>query len=128
MQSLVELLRHDPKLMTMAVSARGGTGHLAAAGLGQRLGIEPLIVQYRGTAPVITDILHGSIALTVVDVAPVLPHIREGRLQAYAVLGPESTPIAPEIPSIREVGFSELYFEGWTGIWGPRGMQKDLVD
>jgi tripartite-type tricarboxylate transporter receptor subunit TctC len=72
------------------------------------------------------DIVAGQIDLACTEASNVLPHLRSGKLKAYAVLSKNRWAVMPEIPTIDEaVGFTMTF---WHGLWAPRDTPKDAID
>lgn len=126
--ALLKALRERPGGYGFANPGLGSIGHLASAAVGQRAGAEVTMVTYRGTGPALTDLISGSVGLMVSSAAAALPLVREGRLRAYAVMGPSRIPTLPDVPSADEVELGEMYFEGWRGLWGPKGLPVPMVE
>jgi tripartite-type tricarboxylate transporter receptor subunit TctC len=52
----------------------------------------------------------------------VQPPIQSGQLKAFVVTAAQRVQLLPEAPTMAELGYPDIVFEGWTGIWGPRGL------
>ena len=121
-RALLDAARRDPARFTFAGSTLGSVGQLGAAALGQKLGLDLTIVAYRGSGPAVNDLLAGSVALMFAPLGAVLPLIQGGQLRAFAVTAPGRVPVLPGVPTMVEAGYPEMLFEGWTAIWGPKGL------
>ncbi len=126
-RGLLDGLRANPTRYSFATPTLGSLGQLGAAALGQALGIETLIVAYRGTGPAVQDLLAGNISLLISPAGGVAPLIRDGQLRAFAVCSPRRLTAFPDVPTLTETGFPELVFESWTAMWGPRGLPAETV-
>jgi tripartite-type tricarboxylate transporter receptor subunit TctC len=127
LHALLEAIRREPARFSFATPTLGSLGQLGAAALGQALGVEPLIVAYRGTGPAVQDLLAGNVSLMIAPAGGVVPLIRDGQLRAYAVCSPGRVRALPGVPTLAEAGFPDLVFESWTGVWGPRGLPDDVA-
>jgi tripartite-type tricarboxylate transporter receptor subunit TctC len=127
-QALAEAMKAHPDRMTFANSALGSMGHLATESFKRQVGVDSLIVSYRGTAPALTDVISGNTALMVAPLGSALPHVEGGRLRAYAIMGPRRAARAPQIPSIAEQGMPGLDFTLWYALWAPRGLPEAEAD
>ncbi len=125
--ALLAALRSAPQRLAFAASSLGSIGQLGAAAMGTRMGFDPNIVIYRGTGPALNDVLTGAAALMIAPLGPVVQLVREGRLRAFATTSAQRLPSLPDTPTLIEAGFPDMLFEGWCGIWGPRGMAADIV-
>jgi tripartite-type tricarboxylate transporter receptor subunit TctC len=124
---LLENIRSRPAQYTFATPTLGSLGQFGAAALGNALGVDLTIVPYRGTAPAIADLLAGAYKLIISPAGGVLPLIRDGQLRAFAVCSRARIAALPDTPTLVESGFPELWFESWTGMWGPRGLPAEIA-
>jgi len=124
---LLDAIRRTPQEFSFAGSSLGSVGQLATAALWQKLGVEGTFVSYRGTGPAMNDLISGAVKLFIAPVGPSIPLIRDNRARAYAVTSARREAVLPDVPTLAEAGFPDLVYEGWCGIWGPRGMAGDLV-
>ena len=124
---LVDALKAQPDRFSFANSALGSMGHLATESFKRRIGAKALIVNYRGTAPAINDVLGGQVALMVAPLGSALPHVNAGTLRAFAIMGPQRCAILPNVPTIDEVGLPGLDFKLWYGLWAPKGLPAETV-
>ncbi|WP_338664590.1 tripartite tricarboxylate transporter substrate binding protein [Pararoseomonas sp. SCSIO 73927] len=126
-RALLDAVRRTPARFTFACSSLGSVGHLGAAALGQKLGVEVTTIIYRGSGPAVNDLISGAVPLMFAPVGAVLPMIQGGQLRAFAVTAPQRIASMPDTPAMPEVGQPEMLFEGWCGIWGPRGLPEERV-
>jgi tripartite-type tricarboxylate transporter receptor subunit TctC len=83
-------------------------------------------IAYRGVAPVVNDLLSGTVPVGWVTPAVVLQHIQSGAMVPLVVSEAERNPIVPQVPTFRESGF-DIAFTSWYGLLGPRGMAPATV-
>jgi tripartite-type tricarboxylate transporter receptor subunit TctC len=126
-KALLAAVKQDPNRFTFAGSTLGSVGQLGAAALGQKLGAEFTIVAYRGSGPAVNDLVSGAVSLMFAPLGAVQPLIEGGQLKAFAVTATERVPLLPQAPTMVELGYPDMVFEGWTGIWGPRGLPAEKV-
>jgi tripartite-type tricarboxylate transporter receptor subunit TctC len=124
---LLDAVRRKPERFSFAGSSLGSVGQLATAALWQKLGVEALFVSYRGTGPAINDLISGAVSLFIAPIGPVMPLVRDGRLRAFAVTSARREAVLPDVPTLAEAGFADLIYEGWCGVWGPRGLPAEAV-
>lgn len=124
---LIAAVTARPRDFTFACSSLGSVGHIGAAALGQQLGIEVTTVIYRGTGPAVNDVISGAVPLMFAPVGAVLPMIQGGQLRAFAVTAPARLASLPDVPTMAEAGQRDMLFEGWCGIWGPKGLPPERV-
>jgi tripartite-type tricarboxylate transporter receptor subunit TctC len=124
---LLDAIRRTPQQFSFAGSSLGSVGQLATAALWQKLGVEGTFVSYRGTGPAMNDLVSGAVSLFIAPLGPALPLVRDGRARAYAVTSARREAVLPDTPTLAESGFADLVYEGWCGLWGPRGLPADQV-
>jgi tripartite-type tricarboxylate transporter receptor subunit TctC len=124
---LLEAIRRDPQRFSFAGSSLGSVGQLATAALWQKLGVEATFVSYRGTGPAMNDLVSGAVSLFIAPMGPAIPLVRDNRLRAFAVTSAQREGVLPETPTLAEAGFADLVYEGWCGLWGPRGLPADIT-
>jgi len=73
------------------------------------------------------DLVAGQIDLLFDSPSNCLPHVRAGRIKAYAVTAKARIPSAPEIPTVDEAGAPGLYVSTWRGLWVPKRTPKDVI-
>ena len=122
---LVAWLKPNPAQAPPAVQP--AAAHVTGILLQQMTGTRLTLVPYRGAGPAMQDILAGHIDLLVTQAAVALPQVRAGALKAYAVLSQKRSPVVPDIPTVDEGGLPGLYVDGWFGLFGPKGLPKDVV-
>ena len=79
-------------------------------------------VPYKGSAPLITDLLGGQVPIAFDNLPASLPHIQAGKLRALAVAGPQRSPALPDVPTLAEAGLPGYAVEPWFGVYGPAGL------
>jgi tripartite-type tricarboxylate transporter receptor subunit TctC len=93
----------------------------------QSTGTQVLFVPYRGAGPAMQDMLAQQVDLMVVQAAVTLPQARAGAVKILANLSPQRSGVVPNIPTSEESGVPGLYASGWFGLFGPKGMPKEVV-
>jgi tripartite-type tricarboxylate transporter receptor subunit TctC len=93
----------------------------------QIAGINILRVPYRSTPQALTDLIAGSITMTVVDVAAARTNILNGQVRALAVTSVQRTPLLPDVPTLQEAGFKDFHVTYWNGMFAPAGTPPDVV-
>jgi tripartite-type tricarboxylate transporter receptor subunit TctC len=127
LKETIDWLKANPDKASMGSTGAGGPGHLLAVLLQKETGARFAIVPYRGVTPVIQDIVAGQIDVTFGNTASSMPHVRSGKMKAFAVTSAKRISIASDIPSAAEAGFPWLTFSLWAALWAPKGTPKDIV-
>jgi tripartite-type tricarboxylate transporter receptor subunit TctC len=105
----------------------GTTPHLSGELLKQLAGVEILHVPYRGGAPALLDLMAGRVHLIMDNIPGYLPSVRDGKIRALAITGPQRSPVVPDLPTMSEVlpGFE---ITSWTCVCGPAGLPRPVVE
>ncbi|RQO43046.1 ABC transporter substrate-binding protein [Variovorax sp. KBW07] len=122
-KELVALLRARPEGYNYASSGNGTIIHLAGEMFMDEAGVKARHIPYKGTGPMVTDMIAGQVEIGVVALPAVQQHIKSGALRAIGVCGPVRSPAAPDIPTIAEQGLPNYAVEGWFAVIGPPKMQ-----
>jgi tripartite-type tricarboxylate transporter receptor subunit TctC len=86
-----------------------------------------LHIPYRGFPPAVTDLLGGNIDAMFATIPAVLPQVRAGKLRALAVTALKRSEVAPEVPSVAELGLPQLESLAWIGLLAPSGSPDAVV-
>ena len=126
MAEFIALARQDPGGITYGSGGNGSATHIAVSALQEAAGLRFTHVPYRGTGPMMTDLIAGQIQMTMTGGPPALPPIRAGQTRALGVSALAPVPAAPDIPAIAATvpGFEAVQ---WYGVVGPAGMPSSAV-
>jgi tripartite-type tricarboxylate transporter receptor subunit TctC len=94
----------------------------------QRTGVDITHIPYAGGGAAVTDLISGTLQLSLLNIATVAPHVQAGRLRAIAVGGRARHPLLPEVPTIMESGIPDFQSGSWHSIAAPKGMPDALAD
>jgi tripartite-type tricarboxylate transporter receptor subunit TctC len=124
---LIALLKANPGKYAYGSSGMGTTPHLSGELLKQLAGVNILHVPYRGGAPALLDLMAGRVHLIMDNIPGYLPAVRDGKIRALAVTGPQRSPVVPDLPTMSEVlpGFE---ITSWTCVCGPAGLPRPVVE
>jgi tripartite-type tricarboxylate transporter receptor subunit TctC len=125
---IVSDAKAKPDDWSFATAQLGAPGHLAEVAFNQYTGLNVPVVAYRGTAPAANDVAGGHVPMMIEAILSLLPLVRGGTVRAVAVTGKKRSTLAPDIPTMAELGLPELDFGAWWAMWGPPGMAAGLVD
>jgi tripartite-type tricarboxylate transporter receptor subunit TctC len=102
LQELIALARSKPGKLTYASPGSGSAMHLGGELLKTMAGIDMLHAPYNGSGQAYPDVFSGRVELLIDPLFSSLPHIKSGRMKAIAILSPQRSPIAPDIPAAVE--------------------------
>jgi tripartite-type tricarboxylate transporter receptor subunit TctC len=118
-RELVALVKAKPDTFNYASSGNGTIIHLAGEMFVDEAGIKVRHIPYKGTGPMVTDLIAGQVEMGVVALPAAQAHIKSGALRAIGLCGPVRSPAAPDIPTIAEQGLPNYSVEGWFAVIGP---------
>jgi tripartite-type tricarboxylate transporter receptor subunit TctC len=127
-QELIDFARRKPNELMFGSGGNGSAAHIAVVAFQLATGIELTHVPYRGTGPMMTDLIAGSISMTMTGGPPILPPVRAGQLRALGVSSLTRLESEPNIPTLDEAGVKGFEALQWYGIVGPAGMPREIVD
>jgi tripartite-type tricarboxylate transporter receptor subunit TctC len=128
LKELIAWLAINPSKASQGTAGVGSPSHISGLFFQTVTGTSFQFVPYRGGAgPAMQDLVGGHIDLMFDMALNSLPHIRDGRIKAYAVADKARLPSAPDIPTVDEAGLPGFYMSLWFGFWVPRGTTKEVV-
>jgi tripartite-type tricarboxylate transporter receptor subunit TctC len=90
-------------------------------------GADIVQIPYRGNAPAIAALISGEVPVMITSALPVLPYLQDGRVVVIGAASNNRSPFLPNVPTLAEQGLTKADFSGWFGIFGPAGMNNELV-
>jgi tripartite-type tricarboxylate transporter receptor subunit TctC len=125
---LISYAKAHPGVLTYGSGGAGSPHQLYAEMFKTMTGIEMTHVPYKGSAPALTDLIGGHIALLFADPAPALPQIKAGKVRALGVTSAARLPAAPDIPALAESGVPGFDASGWGMVVAPAPIVTKLYD
>ena len=126
-KELIAFAKAKPGELFFSSSGVGSAQHLSIEIFNGMAGLKMTHVPYKGTAPSITDLVGGRVALTVASVISTRPMFTTGKLRALAVVGTKRTPALPDMPSIAESGLTGYGIDNWYGVFMPGATNKAIA-
>ena len=105
----------------------GSISHVAGLVFNAKFGLTPNMIPYRGTGPVLTDLVAGQIDYTVDRSLNVIPQIKAGTIRVYAIAAPQRLSSLPDVPTTKEAG-EDFIFSAWNAMVAPKDVPKEVVD
>jgi tripartite-type tricarboxylate transporter receptor subunit TctC len=127
LNELIVWLQANPGKASQGTAGVGSPAHVSGAYFQKETGTRFQFIPYRGAAPAMQDLVAGQIDLMFDQAVNSLPHVRGGKIKAYAVTAKTRLVSAPEIPTVDEAGLRGFYISIWSGMWAPKGTPKDVV-
>ena len=126
-KELIAFAKARPDELFYSSSGPGSGQHLAMAMFCQMTGVKMTHVPYKGTAPSITDLIAGRIAVTIASVISTRPMFTTGKLRALASVGAKRTPALPDLPTIAESGVPGFGYDNWYALFLPGGTDRGIA-
>jgi len=127
LQDLVRLAKERPGQLSYGSSGAGGPHNLAMELFKSIAKIDIQHIPYKGGAPQLNDLVAGHIKIGAIGLPPALQHIKQGRLRALALADGKRTSFLADLPTVAEQGYPNFEVNYWLGLFGPAGLQKDVV-
>jgi tripartite-type tricarboxylate transporter receptor subunit TctC len=108
-------------------SGNGSVGHVGVELLEMMTGVKMQHIPYKGTAPMLVDVMNGQLTFTFGSALGVMPHVKSNRLRAIAVTSSKRSPALPDLPTIAESGVPGYEMILWYGLVGPAGIPSEVV-
>ena len=127
LDDLVRAARAQPGKLSYGSAGIGAGGHLAGELLALMSKTELTHVPYKGNAQALADILGGQLSFTFDTIVTAVPHLRGGKLRAFAVSGPTRSPALPDVPTMEELGYKGFHITQFQGMLAPAGTDPAIV-
>lgn len=127
-RALIAQAKASPGSINYGTPGYGSPHHLATALFATETGIVLTHVPYKGTAPVLSDLLANQLEIAFLGLSSAIPHIKSGKLRAYGVAALKRSAIAPDMPTIAENGGPKFDASYWYAIAVPKGTPGAIVD
>jgi tripartite-type tricarboxylate transporter receptor subunit TctC len=124
---VIAIAKQKPKSVSIAIPPIGSPNHLGAEMLAQYGNIDITFVPYDGIAQAIPDVMANRVDLAIGSLPALLPQVRAGALKALAVISPQRSPLAPDIPTSAEAGLPELQIDNWICFMTTGGTPAPVI-
>ena len=126
-KELIAYARANPGRVNYGSSGNGTSVHLAMELFKSMTKTYMLHIPYKGSAPVVTDLIGGQVDVMFDNTPNVIGHVRAGKMKAFAVTTVQRTQMAPEIPTVAEAGVPGYEQTAWFGVLAPAGTPRDII-
>ncbi len=124
---LLAWLRSNPEKANFGVPATGSLPHFFALMTAEKAGVQAQVVGYRGSGPLLTDLIGGQVPVAFDTLDTLLPQFEANKLRILATSGAKRSPWSPTVPTFKEAGLN-LVANGWNTFFAPATMPKDKVE
>jgi len=127
-KAFVDYAKRNPGKLSFGSVGAGSASHLTMELLKNDARVFIVHIPYRGFPPAVTDMLAGNIDTMFAIIPAVLPHVKAGKMRALAVTALKRNQLAPEVPSVAELGYPQLESLAWIGLLAPAGTPAPVVE
>lgn len=127
-REFVAWVKANPGKASFGTPGLGGQNHFLGVAFGKAAGIELPVTPYKGSPPMVTDLLGGHVPAAISLMDGMMAHHKAGKIRVIGVFTKERSPLMPEIPTFAEQGVDVSGGEGWTGMWAKAGTPAADVE
>ena len=124
---VIAMAKAQPGKINYASSGSGTSIHMSGEMFKFLTKVDMTHIPYKGSAPAVTDLLGGTVAMMFDNIPSALPHIKAGKLHALATTGAKRDPALPDLPTIAEAGVAGYESGVWFGLAVPVGTPKEVI-
>ncbi len=124
----VDWVRRNPQAASVGTPGLGGQNHFLGLQFARLAGIELPVTPYKGTPPLITDLVGGHVPAAVSLMDGMLAQHRAGRLRVIGIFSAQRSPLMPDIPTLAEQGVAVSSGDGWTAMWAPARTPAEAIE
>ena len=125
---LIALLKKEPGKLSYGSDGNGTASHLGMEILRYKANFQLTHIPYRGSTPMITDLLGGTLMVGITGLPAVLPHLKAGKLKMIAITTAQRAPGTPDYKTVAEQGVPNFNAAPWAGFLAPKGTPKPVID
>jgi tripartite-type tricarboxylate transporter receptor subunit TctC len=125
---VIRMAKARPGELTFASSGSGTSIHLSGELFNSMAGTRMQHIPYKGSAPMLIDLISGTVNLAFDNLSSSMVHIRAGKLKALATTGSARSPALPGVPTVAEAGLAGYDSTSWNAVYAPAGTPKEIVE
>jgi tripartite-type tricarboxylate transporter receptor subunit TctC len=127
-KDLVAAAQAKPGDIAVAAAGQGSSQHMSAEAFKLLTGAKLNVINYKGSAPAIQDLIGGHVPTAFDTVTVAAPHIKGGKIRALAVTSAKRTKVLPDVPTMQEAGVANFDVASWQALYAPAGTPPAIVN
>ncbi|SOY77952.1 ABC transporter substrate-binding protein [Cupriavidus taiwanensis] len=128
LQGLISYVKPHPGNLSFASYGLGTASQYAGMIMNQKAGMDLQHAPFPGSPPALTQVMGGQIAVMYDGMVTSLPYLKAGKLRAYALAAKERSPLLPQVPTFAELGYPDVNFSNWTGVFVSAKVPAELTE
>ncbi|MDM0037008.1 tripartite tricarboxylate transporter substrate binding protein [Variovorax sp. J22P271] len=128
LSDFIAFAKTKPGALNFGSSGQGGAAHMATELFGMTAGVKLTHIPYRGNSQAITALLAGDVDVMMDTLINALPQLKSPKIQPLAITGDARSPLAPDVPTFREMGLPQFDARVLFGVMGPASMPRPVVE
>jgi tripartite-type tricarboxylate transporter receptor subunit TctC len=126
-KELIAIAKAKPGQLNYASSGAGTSVHLSGELFNSMAGVKTVHVPFKGATEALTGLLGGQVDFMFASLSSAIPHVKAGKLKAFAVTGQQRSPSVPDLPTMSEAALPAFAAAAWYGVVGPAGIPRPIV-
>jgi tripartite-type tricarboxylate transporter receptor subunit TctC len=123
----IALAKGNPKIYNYGSFGTGSSSHIQGAILNLQAGLDMEHVPYKGSAPLLNDLMGGQLTAAFVDATTASPHLKSGKFKVLAAGGTQRNRATPGVATFQELGYPSFDWYGWVGMFMPAGTPAAII-
>jgi len=128
MKEFIAYAQANPDKINQSTPGSGGAPHLRSLQLYSQIGISPTFIHYKGTGPLVTDLMAGRVNVAITGLPTVSSQVKSGKVRILATTGPQRMALLPDIPTVAESGVPGYEFSGWGALFAPGRTPEPIIN
>ncbi|MFO1286130.1 MAG: tripartite tricarboxylate transporter substrate-binding protein [Rubrivivax sp.] len=128
LKEFIALVKSHPGKYSFGSAGQGTSQHISGELFKTMAGIDLQHIPYRGSGPMIPELLGGTLPVAVDNIATAIPHMKAGKVRALAVTSAQRSGVAPDVPTMAEQGLAGYELSSWQAVFAPAGTPKAIVE
>jgi tripartite-type tricarboxylate transporter receptor subunit TctC len=127
-KDLIAAAKAKPGEIATAAAGQGSSQHMSAEAFKLLTGAKLNVINYKGSAPAIQDLIGGHVVAAFDTVTVAAPHIKGGKIRPLAVTSAKRTKVLPDVPTMQEAGVANFDVASWQALYAPAGTPPAIVN